>query len=681
MTVPADRTSADISVPDAGSYEVELRAVDNDDELIAVAKHSVNQAPGQPDTTPPRLVSGQIDGHRMTLYFSEPLAENVTVGHWHPSLQHKCRHNRSLCTGGSILRAPMEVDGSTVTVDFASHDWVRAVERRGAWVSYLVMPGDTSLRDLSGNKVSTSRVYYDGATATHTIALHNVTGRPYVLAPTPPSVYRPSGVSVSSSAGGDRYYLAGDVVQVTLMFSEAVGVTGTPRLRIGLDSTTGGQRWATYRSGSGTQRLVFAYTVAEGDVSLAGIAVLEDTLELNGGSILSASAASEEHATLGHAGLGHDPLHRVVTSTSAPPVLLGASVTGAALTLNFSETLGAAASLSNDAFTVNKTPQGGAEQQVGLSGQPAVSGSTVTLTLAEAVLDSDSGVNVSYAKPATGTANRLIDAGGAEVASFSKRWVTNTLDTTKPELLRGEIDGDTITLYFSERLDENSGGQGDSYRTTLQWRGTFGDPPDHGRCRRKDTDAIVFTIKPREVRISGNTVTLVGLKDDPQYRAGVGQTYNNVWYRSNVHAPVEQKLRDASGNPVMHFDTWDKWLESRILTPTNVTRLPWPKIAAVNGNRLTLTFSAPMDAGSLPTADAFTVKTTPPGGTAQTVGLAAADPVAVSGNDVTLTLAAAVSAGDTVTVSYTAPSDKPLQNVICEDAPSFTDQTVTNQTP
>ena len=550
-------------------------------------------------------------------------------------------------------------------------------------MSYWVLPGDTSLQDLAGNKVSTPRVFYDGAAATYAIALHNVTGRPYVLAPTPPNVYAygPSGVSVSSSTGGDRYYLVGDVVEVTLVFSEAVNVTGTPRLRIGLDSTTGGRRWASYQSGSGTQRLVFAYTVAEGDISPQGVAVLEDTLELNGGTILSVSARTEEHATLGHAGLGHDVTHRVVTSTSGPPALLSASVTGAVLTLTFSETLGAAASLSNDAFTVSKTARGGAEQQVGLSGQPAISGSTVTLTLTSAVLDSDSGVNVSYAKPATDTANNLIDTDGTEAASFAKRWVTNTLDTTKPDLVRAEIDGDTVTLFFSEQLDEESPGTGDHYRATLQWTSTLGDPPDHGRCRSRDTGSISFGITPREVRISGNTVTLVGLTSDPQYRAGVGQNYNNVWYRADTHVPVEQRLRDVSGNPVMH--AWDggRWLSSPVLTPANVTRLPWPKIAAVNGNRLTLTFSAPMDAGSLPPASAFTVKTTPPGGAPQSVSLAAADPVTVSGNDVTLTLAAAVSADDTVTVSYTTPADKPLQNVICEDAPSFTDRAVANDTP
>jgi len=108
----------------------------------------------------------------------------------------------------------------------------------------------------------------------------------------------------------------------------------------------------------------------------------------------------------------------------------------------------------------------------------------------------------------------------------------------------------------------------------------------------------------------------------------------------------------------------------------NVTRLPYPKTATIVGNRLTMNFNAPMDGGSKPSTSVFTVKV---GGSA--VSLAGSNPVAISGSTVTLTLASAVASTDTVTVSYAKPTTKPLQNVICEDAPSFTDQAVTNSTP
>ena len=84
-------------------------------------------------------------------------------------------------------------------------------------------------------------------------------------------------------------------------------------------------------------------------------------------------------ANLPHAGRGHDPGHRVDTT---PPTLSAAAVDRSTLTLTFSETLDAAASLANSAFTVKKTPQGGTEETVSLSGTPAIDGATVSLTLA-----------------------------------------------------------------------------------------------------------------------------------------------------------------------------------------------------------------------------------------------------------------------------------------------------------
>lgn len=63
--------------------------------------------------------------------------------------------------------------------------------------------------------------------------------------------------------------------------SEAVGVTGTPRLALDIGGVT---RYATYASGSGTSTLNFTYTVQAGDVDLDGI-TLSSPIDLNGGTI------------------------------------------------------------------------------------------------------------------------------------------------------------------------------------------------------------------------------------------------------------------------------------------------------------------------------------------------------------------------------------------------------------
>lgn len=99
-------------------------------------------------------------------------------------------------------------------------------------------------------------------------------------------------VAISSSAGADRTYALDETIEVTLTFSEAVEVSGTPRLAIDMDPADWGSKWADYEGGSGTSRLTFAHTVVEPNYSSQGVAVLAGTLELNGGTIASASSGS-----------------------------------------------------------------------------------------------------------------------------------------------------------------------------------------------------------------------------------------------------------------------------------------------------------------------------------------------------------------------------------------------------
>ena len=125
---------------------------------------------------------------------------------------------------------------------------------------------------------------------------------------TPPEAPAVSGVAVTSDAGDDNIYVIGDTIQVTLTFSEGVDVTGAPRLKIKMDPDWG-EFWADYESGGGTSELVFAYRVAEPNTSPRGIAVLEHSLELNGGGVRSAD--TQTNANLWHRGLDHDPKHKV----------------------------------------------------------------------------------------------------------------------------------------------------------------------------------------------------------------------------------------------------------------------------------------------------------------------------------------------------------------------------------
>ena len=129
---------------------------------------------------------------------------------------------------------------------------------------------------------------------------------PFAAAGDAPAV---TGVEVTSEPRADATYALGETVEVTVRFSEAVDVTGAPGLAIDMDPASWGEKRAAYARGSGTAALVFAHRVVEPNYSPRGIAVLGNTLALNGGTIRS--AASGAAAALAHTGLPHNAAHKV----------------------------------------------------------------------------------------------------------------------------------------------------------------------------------------------------------------------------------------------------------------------------------------------------------------------------------------------------------------------------------
>ena len=259
-------------------------------------------------------------------------------------------------------------------------------------------------------------------------------------------------VSVTSSAGTDATYAIGDAIDITATFDEAVTVTtaGTPVAGPRVAFTVGtAVKHAVYHSGSGTTALVFRYTVTEGDGDDDGISIGEDATSLNGGTVVDAVGNAATATQLEHSALAALAGHKV---DGVRPTVTGAVVSGTALRVVFSETLGAAASLANGAFTVRKTPQSGTETNVGLGGSPAINGNTLTLTLASTVLQTDSAVKVSYAKPTTGTGNRLVDAPGNEAESFANVAVTLKSAVSEVKLISAPAPGQNDTYRLGDTV-------------------------------------------------------------------------------------------------------------------------------------------------------------------------------------------------------------------------------------
>ena len=112
-----------------------------------------------------------------------------------------------------------------------------------------------------------------------------------------------STVAVTSDPGTDDTYALGDTIEVGLTFSEAVTVTGAPYLLIDVGGTK--RRVQTTTAGPAPRSFLFRYTVLAGDDDDDGIAVVENSLTLNGGTIVATDAATQ--ASLDDAALNIRP--------------------------------------------------------------------------------------------------------------------------------------------------------------------------------------------------------------------------------------------------------------------------------------------------------------------------------------------------------------------------------------
>ena len=86
------------------------------------------------------------------------------------------------------------------------------------------------------------------------------------VAPTIPAV---ESVAITSAAGSDREYVKDDVIAVTVTFSEAVTVTGTPRIKVKAHADQQAKNADYAEAGVTASELVFKYTVRAADYNYA----------------------------------------------------------------------------------------------------------------------------------------------------------------------------------------------------------------------------------------------------------------------------------------------------------------------------------------------------------------------------------------------------------------------------
>ena len=222
---------------------------------------------------------------------------------------------------------------------------------------------------------------------------------------------RVRGIEISSDPGTDGTYAAEDEIRVTVTFTRAVEVSGSPELGLRVGSEV---KRALYQSGAGSSELVFTYQVAEGDQDMDGVSIEAGSLLLDEGAIGDPAGNA---ALPDHEGLEADPRHRV---DGVGPVLVGeeAELDGDQLILPFAEALDETSTPRADDFRVTVA---GDSREVSAV---AVEGSEVRLTLVSPT-EAGEAAAVSYAVAKEPSGKPLRDEAGNPAEGFTDQAVVN----------------------------------------------------------------------------------------------------------------------------------------------------------------------------------------------------------------------------------------------------------------
>ena len=249
-----------------------------------------------------------------------------------------------------------------LTIDVGGKEREATFERTsfGDLFVYTVQEGDLDLDgpSFSANSISMNGGYIrDGAgndvKLSHSGASANQNSKVDAVAPTV------SAVAITSDPGADDTYAAGDMVEVSVTFSEEVWVPGVTRSDLPgarhpvLDLRIGNN---TRSAESGLQELgrvvTFTYTIQSGDTDTDGISINANGLRLNGGVIFDDAGNNPISATIHnffdipldavvpHDAVADDPGHKVTTyknPATGLPTISGTAQVGETLTAETSD--------------------------------------------------------------------------------------------------------------------------------------------------------------------------------------------------------------------------------------------------------------------------------------------------------------------------------------------------------
>lgn len=275
---------------------------DND----AVLTHSAVDADSDhmvsaPDVTPPSVTSvsfisdpGDDDTYvagdvvRVQVDFSERIIVTATVD------------DDGTVSGTPEIELNFNGDGRAATMTESTD------AGNGIVFAYTVVAGDNAPEGI-GIRAERLRIPEGGTirdTADNDATLNNPLITPqdgHLVDAVNPSV---DAISISSSPASGDTYLNGEVIEVTVEFSETIVLTGTPQLSLVMGDSTVTASYTSEEYGD----VVFSYTVSVGDIDSDGISINANALSLNGGTI--ADKAGND-ANLDHEALAADTDHKV----------------------------------------------------------------------------------------------------------------------------------------------------------------------------------------------------------------------------------------------------------------------------------------------------------------------------------------------------------------------------------
>jgi hypothetical protein len=258
----------------------------------------------------------------------------------------------------------------------------------------------------------------------------------------------------SVSAPANNTYIPTNTPAFTMVFSESVTVTGTPRLTLTVGSQT---RYANYISMSDSRTALFRYTVAlsADDFDTDGIAVAT-TVDLNSGTIQDLATNAISNLTFSAPTL----TSVLVAQPPAAPTIESITATSGALSIAFTPGATRGAAITNYEISTNNGVNWTTRSPVATTSPISISGLTngqlynVRLRAINAAGTSDSSTAVAATPTAISvsgdTTLTLTYGNSASTGAYSATGGTNTYTWSLGSTLTGiSISGSTVTASSS----------------------------------------------------------------------------------------------------------------------------------------------------------------------------------------------------------------------------------------